>query len=613
MTVIKDWIQSVGMRIFLLVCQIGLASEPGESWEDLAPVNLKPLPGGKPVCLVENGQPRGRIIVRGESSPGMKNKMRWRHPWRRQVVEELQEVIKLATGAELPLSFDERIAGPALVIGELPESRVLSEADERAERFEVSVRNNRVYILGRTNWPDWGRYSSTAHFDSVVWGVLDFMERFLGVRWFFPKDLGGRVIPRRRNLLVPAIMYEDYPRFRMRAGDLCWARGMWGDWAIRQRLGMSWPYRLQCHTPHWGKIPGFREKHPECFMLGANGKRHETMLCYGHPSTLRIYLQQIEKILQVRTKTPAKEWPRVWRQQFRNYVVIYGNSITVSPADLGIACQCEYCRNLYEPEKGRYGEASRLMGMFVSRLAAEVHRRWPGIMVSYLPYLNYTMAPEGVTIPPNVQVELCGMPGFALYKDSWIKAPFQRNIDEWYRLTGRKVLTWEYVCWPADRTQALYQYPHVLQDYYRTNTGKIAGSFLNGQWGMRHVLTGYCAYRLLWNPQCNVDAIIHMWAKMLFGTAAGAMERFVRLQAQRWEKVQWSKPKVTQSVIYRESFPAHILAQLREALDQARRLARGNPETLRRIEAVGGPFADCEEEAQAFLSGTGLPILHAKK
>ncbi len=571
---------------------------------DLTPIKLKQPATHKPIVLVQNGQARGTIVVLGEGQG--KN---YTHRWRQSFVEEIQRAIKDATGAELPVSRTP-VDGPAIVIGDISAVKVpgVKQEDLRPEGYVVKTTGDKLFIAGSHNVTR-GNWRTTHQYDSTVYGMIDFLERFVGVRYYFPAAYGGRFVPPRASLIIKPVWYDDAPHSRMRTGDLCWARGPWNMWGKRLRLGLSYPYRLQCHTPHWNKIPGFFEKHPECFMLGANGKRNPGMLCYGHPKTLEIHLKQIEEKLNA----PKDLTPQQRRKRFQGHVVIYGKAITVSPADQGVSCKCEHCRKLYQKDMGRFGNASKLMGTFVAKLAAEVKKRWPGYVVAYLPYLNYTLAPKDMTFPDNVQVELCGMPGFALYKEPKIRQPFQDNIDTWKALTNRKVLTWDYVCWPADRTQAPYQYAHVLQDYYVHNRDKIAGTFMNGGWGSRQHVTGYCCLKLLWHPDFDVDAMMAAYTKNIYGPAAGSLGQILKLQSDRWEKVKWSVPRMTPETVYKESYTPAVLKQMKDLLAKAKEQAGGNELILKRIAFYEQPFKGFCEEAEATHSGTGIPVVTARK
>src|SRR5262249_38719457 len=159
---------------------------------------------------------------------------------------------------------------------------------------------------------------------------------------------------------------------------------------------------------------------------------------------------------------------------------------------------------------------------FVNKLAVEVKQRWPDKTVIYLPYLNYTLAPDGLKFPGNVEVQICGMPGLAQYKEPKIAAEDQANIDKWMAISGRKVQNWHYDCWPEDRTKAPYQYPHVAQAFYRANRDKTIGSFINGDHDHfpRQNISLYCWMKLMWNPEFNVDDAVAQFSARMFGPAA---------------------------------------------------------------------------------------------
>jgi hypothetical protein len=154
------------------------------------------------------------------------------------------------------------------------------------------------------------------------------------------------------------------------------------------------------------------------------------MICYGNPRTLQTYLENIER--NYKGETPV-------------HLGIVDDAITVSPNDAEVACYCEHCRKLWDEDGGQWGSASKIVGKFVADLAAEVKTRWPGKTVIYLPYLNYTAAPAGVVFPDNVEVQLCGMPGVAMYKEPEVLAADQANIDAWIKMTGRKIQNWHYM------------------------------------------------------------------------------------------------------------------------------------------------------------------------
>src|SRR6185295_2340676 len=150
----------------------------------------------------------------------------------------------------------------------------------------------------------------------------------------------------------------------------------------------------------------------------------------------------------------------------------------------------------------------------------------------YLPYLNYTSAPDGVEFPNNIEVQLCGMPGLAQYKEPSIAADEQQTIDRWIKISGRPIQNWHYSCWPEDRTAAVYLFPHVIREFYQQNRAKTVGTFINGttdHWP-RQQLSLYCWMKILWNPDFDVDAAIDEHCKRMYGPAAGTMRKLVAMQ-----------------------------------------------------------------------------------
>ena len=49
----------------------------------------------------------------------------------------------------------------------------------------------------------------------IAWGVYEFLERFVGARWYFPGD-AGRFVPKSDGLVVPSTSLEDRPVYPKR-------------------------------------------------------------------------------------------------------------------------------------------------------------------------------------------------------------------------------------------------------------------------------------------------------------------------------------------------------------------------------------------------------------
>jgi len=581
----------------LAIAAVAAAAEAGSVTDDLNPVTLKKAPEHPPVVLAEDGQPKATICVLGGRDDRVLA----------QAVKELQECIELATGAKLPIVQD-KIQPPAIVIGNCEEAAKEGLVGEKMpiEGFAIKTAPGHIFIVGRVGQVGPVGRESRAVSAGTAWGVFEFLERVVGVRWYWPTEREGRSILKAATLAVKPVWLEDAPAFRKRE---IWppCANSWngtgqplGPLHTRLRAGNSWPISLVVHSPNWSGVKDYAEKRPECFQLASDGTRNLQMLCYGNPRTLETYLENIALHFD---------------QGQKARLGIVGDAITVSPNDASIACYCPACRKLWDDRGGQYGTASRVMADFVGRLAREVKARWPDKTVIFLPYLNYTMAPDGARFPGNVEVQLCGMPGMAQYKEPAIRDAEQTNLDKWVALTGRKIQNWHYSCWPEDKTKAPYHYIHTLRDYYQRNREKLIGSFINGEGDHfpRQNLSLYCWMKVLWNPDFDVDAATDEFCRRLFGPAAKTMRELVGLQIDGWEKSRWPNGVLSPKAIYEHSYPRETVQKMKSLLDQARREAAGDELASKRIEYYATPFPDFLTEFEAIVEGKGARALVVQK
>jgi hypothetical protein len=542
---------------------------------DLNPVTLKPAPTHAPVALVEKGQAKAMIwnVTGGDA-------------------KEIQRSIREATGAELPIGKGE-ITAPAIVVGDcdLARQHGLDGTTLPVEGFAIKTAPGLVFIVGNGQ--------------GLQWGCYEFCERFVGVRWYWPTDL-GRSVPATADLSVPPVWLEDAPVFRRRE---MWppTSNSWNGTGTPLmplqtflRHGNSWPVNLHVHQPDWSGVADYVQHRPEVFQLRSDGTRDPTMICYGNPRTLAAYLENLERACS--GQQPA-------------YVPMEGNAITVSPNDADIACYCPDCRALWNEHGGQYGSAARILATFVANLGREVKQRWPDKTIIFLPYLNYALAPDGIQFPDNVEVQLCGMPGMAMYKEPAVLAEEQANVDKWVLLTGRKIQNWHYCCWPENRTTAVFQYPHVVQAYYRQNRNTTIGTFINGEtdhWPRQNI-TLYCWLKVLWNPDFDIEAAMDTFCQRMFGPAAGTMRELLRLQITGWEDSRWPGARLSAKAIHEISYPRPTVLRMEELLNRAAAEAQPDALASQRVAYYAAPFAAFFAESRDVAAGTGLRPLLAQK
>lgn len=561
-----------------------LAASLSVGWaEDLTPVKRHQAPRHEPVSLVRTGAPAAVIVA--PAKPG---------PLLSAAIQDLQLHLEKITGAKLAIAATPSNGLASLVVATRPDDKTLFPDPVGPEGFAVKTGPDSVTLAGRDE-------------PGTAWAIYDFLERAVGVRWYWPEEQKatewiGTFLPKSPTLTVTPAHWTDAPFFRKReiwpSGGARIGTADVGTLHRRLRSYDSWPVKLIVHAPHgWDKL--YKETRPEIFQLRGDGQRDFSILCYGNPATLKTYLEQIGSQLAA-TGTVD-----------RSTVILQDKAVTVSPADIPVACTCKDCRALWNLNGGQYGTASKILGSFVSQLAREVKNRWPDMTVIFLPYKNYTYAPEDIAFPDNVEVQICGMPGLALYKEPSVNAAEQANIDAWSRLTGRPIQNWHYSCWPEDRTLAAYLFPHVIATYYRANRIKTVGSFINGDlnhWPRQH-LSLYVWMKTLWNPDFDADTAIEGFVTRMYGPAAKPMRELIGMQIKGWEESRWPDAAFSPKTIYEMSYPRADVQRMESLLAEAFEKAKADPLVVKRLDYAAGPLRDFFRQSAEHASGTGLKIL----
>lgn len=311
---------------------------------DLMPVTMLAPPQHPLVELVRQGQPRAVVHVAAASSA------------LKTLVTELIEAVRLSTGAELKVVAEPPAADqPAIVIGDCAESRQagIDAAKLPIEGFAVKTAPARVYLVGSTApLPPTGGGEPCRN-EGTAWAVADFLERFVGVRWYWPAQFGGRSVVKSADLAVPPVHYVDAPAFRKRSHWPPFYDGWASRWTDKTqpppphaaggtgriemgpllaclRSGNSWPYLIQVHQPQWwpeDQWQAANAKYPTMFAVNADGTRSKTLLCYSSKDTLAYLLAGC-----------AQTWDQGGVDSW-----VTPTCVTVSPADHALACECEVC------------------------------------------------------------------------------------------------------------------------------------------------------------------------------------------------------------------------------------------------------------------------------
>jgi len=544
---------------------------------DLSPLKTINRAEGTPIDLIVDGKCTFPIVIGKQPQP--------RVVW---AADFLAESIEEMTGNKPTIVRQNSVEGKALYIGNLEalEKAGLSSTKMLPGEFSVRSKDGSIYLYGN----DINRSTGSAY------AALDFAERVLGVRQYFETDQGGRTVIQTQNLTVPPLDYSDAPVFNKR--DL-WPysnKKQLQTWRIADTHGVQ----LIVHAPHkWCKDQEYRKNRPEIFEKNKDGSRTTSpMLCYSNPKTLETYLERIEEELKGGRKSG----------------ILNGKSVTVSPWDKGVNCYCEDCQKLYDLKAGYSGSASKIMCDFVRRLSDALAKTHPDLTVIYLPYVNYCDIPEGTSFPAgNVDVQLCSMPGLAMFKEPSVKKHEEQLIRNWAKVTCRKVQNWHYICWPAEFTSAPYIYGDTIIKHYQDTETVTVGSFLNGGYPeARHLLSAYIWMKALWNPELSSEKIFDVFSQRMFGLAAEPMRRIIQLQADGWKR-PWKVARVSPKNIFEVSYPRSEVVEMEKCFKQAYELAGDDKLVKKRIDYYRSGFDPFFKESKEHADGTAFVPLMIKK
>ncbi|GEM_PF-712063 len=658
---------------------------------DLTPVTRLELPAHAPVPIVLDGKATAVIYVSDATGRDHFDPHAYRHmlaafpPVLTRLVCELIEVVRLSSGAALErVDRPPRTDQPAIVIGDCEETRQagIDASQIPAEGFVIKTGPNRVYLVGSTQTLPSGVSGAN---EGTAWAVADFLERVVGVRWYWPAEYGGRSIPRRDSLVISPIHYSDQPVFHLRTIHpdenallalsysphaarptdqeiLPFAPGVLPDGetavtAVPQRalwrIGMSLPYQtVQQGAKHAdvARSVSAEQIHDSLFALREDGTRDRSVLCYSAPESLAFALQSCE---------------RVWDKGARPGSWITSTSVNLwFPSTPGLACHCPACREtaarFRDDRELRAGFAAqhgdrrafemieqlvheRVIGLFAKRLSDEVAKRWPDKKVIFYPW--NTNCPEGLTFSSNLVVHALNMSyAMGLMHQPAVRREQEARLRAWSGIAkdapvpagsgggARPVNTWFGAYGPSDWTYGPVQYPHGVQDFYRSNREFIGGSSVltySAPCWTTLAPTFYVWMRVLWNPELDVDATLDEMCRRLFGSGADGARALLKLECERWEGSTWTRPlleadmrnvgedsmRMTDDQHFRESWPPDVVARMKALRDQALTEMAGDPKARQAFlywtwtfDAFCKEAAGMERNAEPVSDTPGTPV-----
>ena len=579
-----------------------IKTEPHKS-KGLTPVDLKTVEEVPTQIIAQNGVARMKIVIPPDSV------------YYKQTAELLKEYLDKATGADFQIVTSIPVVN-AIFVGpvDLPAMKpVLARADKLPpENFIVESFAKGIALLGNDRDRAFNlatplsvndlRDASGMKFCSrgTLFAVVDFLERFVEVRWYYFGHL-NTVVPdlKASTLQMPPVAYQDGPVFSARCGGYArsvdplsykftpakyqindYKRYFWEKNLLRSGASLAAaPNHTDCY---WHE---FYADRPELFALRSDGTRmtggtgremYSSQRCYANPEGLKEHLKVIDEYLKT-----GKE-----KRKFTDRLECLPNDkfIYWVPNDAFAGCECPQCLNLTDRNAAPDSIHSRLVWDYIVRLANEIKLKWPEKKLCVLAYATFATVPPEVKIPDNVLITACFSNDIpvCLMKEPKYRRLNQQKLDALYE-RGGKIILWLYyphmLYWSNKLTMPYFS-PHIQAEYLKTNRDKIYGAYLNGEQfadGLNNQAV-YLYLKLLWNPELNVDEYLAEYVALMYGPAATAMKEYFDLIISRWERTGWTQlPSLNYNLgsiipaklYWNETYPVNIREQLRKILQSA--------------------------------------------
>ena len=368
------------------------------------------------ILLVKNGQPEAIIVTADKPSPVAKF-----------ASEELGKYIKKATGADLKIVTESNAPkiGVKIYVGTTDAAKKvgLTQDKFKGEDYEIKAEGGNLYILGNENDkkiflekdPKNSKKENRAIMINcgivpgtqrgTLYGVYYFLDRFLGIKWLWPGEL-GTYVPKRKSLAVndkfnikngPAFKFRKYriwhvfvplwlgkynkPDVKTMSFSLTGLKRYYDAvrrYIVVHQAGETEPQPTVGHyfEGWWSK---YGKEHPEWFTKHDDGKRgpyekpYQTRMCFTNPELQRFIVEK---------------WDG-------------GDILKIGEADHRGFCRCAKCKEWDKPQPKNYKgySTSNRYVRFAQKIHEMAVKRNPKVKLTTFLYMDYIHPP---TIKTNL-------------------------------------------------------------------------------------------------------------------------------------------------------------------------------------------------------------------
>ncbi|MGN0870190.1 MAG: DUF4838 domain-containing protein [Victivallales bacterium] len=539
--------------------------------------------------------------------------------------DALQTYLNRRLNAGVPIVNSPDPAKTSLILGINKWSKKAG-IDERKlcrDAFIIKTAGKDVYILGRDDAKAdlkksdkrggaWGTLNEHA----TLFGVYDFLERFGGVRFYFPNEL-GIYMPENKIMEIPEIDIFDRPDFEVRNVSIY--SGQWEDEKKKvnplaasvspqkniysKMLRLQTKYIPNCHGLRALQLDvRFGKSHPEYFALRSDGRRYCDpsmrfcpQLCYSG-KVMDVIAEDALAILRDQPPASRGLTGKAWGPTQHLPGVVFG----MMPEDAYQYCLCEACRKEFVTLQSTSNFMWKKTAEIADRIKKELGRGY----VSQMAYYPYHLVPE-TDIPDNVLVMVAA-------KGPWMIAQPQlldnenKRILAWNRKISGKTWLWNY----AGKLKGLNlpgipsTSPRSVAKYYQSHKDNIYGAYMESETDklIYNYLTYYLFSKVAWDNNADADAILKEHYLLMFGKAAPVMETIFDEIENKWVYQICGQPidttrgperiALSEYEVWTKVYTKQHIAQMVSQFDKAEKLTANEPDARRRVRYIRKEFLD---------------------
>lgn len=549
----------------------------------------------------------------------------------RFAAKEAKTFLSESLGADVPVVNAPTPGKASLVLGAnaWSDAAGLSTNALVRDEFVIAAKGTCVYVLGRdsaTVDPEWvlrhGGWNSVLFERATMFGVYDFLERYAGVRFYFPGEL-GTIVPKRASLAVRGTV-RVAPDFTSRFMQAWHGKYMEPDkGGYRKTLNYFRlryeTFRIPCchgsngmmYTRRFGKTK------PEYFALMQDGTRctsdervsasvHPGQLCWSSGIVDEMYLDAASYLKG--EPASVRGIPSRWNKgKFGwNGNCKLGRYVDLMPQDGWTGCRCGKCKGKSEGD---------LVWSAMTNVAWRLKRAGIAGEIVNMAYSGCKRIPD-MDFPDNIQVMVAPVGPWSINCPELLERE-NDIVKGWTKKLGHKVWLWNY----ANKWGVLVKKaagiptpaPRAWAAYFKMLAPYIDGAFVESEtdrW-FNNQLNYYVYSRVCWDNGVDVEAVLDGYFADMFGPAAAPMAEVFRRLEDWWIKefvgnvVDTPMGPVVRapddSVIWGKIYGPERLAGLAALFEEARAAVAPGSLRARRVEMVAREFlAPLQENARVF-------------